>query len=186
MAASTSLNPSSKTYVVEKLNTTNYNSWSVKMELVLILNDYFRIVDGSEPNPGTANSANFANQLTWKQKDSKARAIILSHCGEKQFSAVKRLATSKAVWDKLKETYQQIDLAIQVTAQKKLSQLHITEDTPILEFIEEFQSIIDEILVSGLTIPEDQQYVHLLRALRLHGGHLYPHKVHYKIKLLLI
>jgi len=41
----------------------------------------------------------------------------------------------------------------------------MTEDTLMAEFIEEFQGIIDEICVSGLTIPEEQQYVYLLGAL---------------------
>jgi len=82
MASSTSMNPSSKTYLVEKLNTTNYNSWSVKMELILILNDFFSIVDGSEPDPGTATPEATASQILWKQKDSKAHATIMLHCGE--------------------------------------------------------------------------------------------------------
>lgn len=87
------------------------------------------------------------------------------HSGEKQLSLVKKLTTSKAVWDKLKATYQQTDLATQVTAQKKLSQLVMTEDTQIVDFIEEFQGILGELSVSGLDIPKDEQYVHLLGAL---------------------
>lgn len=95
------MNPSPKTYLVEKLKATNYNSWSVKMELILILNDIFSVVDGSETDPGTATLEATAYQILWKQKDSKARATIMLHCGEKQFSTVKTLKTSKAVWDKL-------------------------------------------------------------------------------------
>jgi len=105
MASSTSMNPSSKTYLVEKLNTTNYNSWSVKIELTLILNDFFLVVDGSETNLGTATPKAIVSQVLWKQKDSKARTTIMLHCSEKQFSTIKTLKTSKAVWDKLKETY---------------------------------------------------------------------------------
>ena len=136
--ASTSTNTFSKPYLVKKLTTTNYNSWSVKMELVLILNDYFSIVDGSEVDPGTSTTEAQASQILWKYKDSKARATIMLHFGDKQFSVVKHLKSSKAIWDKLKETYQQTDIATQVIAQKKLSQLIMSEDTPISEFIEEF------------------------------------------------
>jgi hypothetical protein len=41
----------------------------------------------------------------------------------------------------------------------------MSEDTSVTKFIEEFQSIIDDIFVSGLIILEEQQYVYLLRAL---------------------
>jgi hypothetical protein len=39
------------------------------------------------------------------------------------------------------------------------------EDTFVVEFIEEFQGVIDEISVSSLIIREEQQYVYLLGAL---------------------
>lgn len=143
----------SKAYLVEKLNTTNYYSWSIKIELHPILNDYFTIVDGSELDLGTANPV---EQCTWKQKDGKAHATILLHCGKKQFSAVEMLKTFKVVWNKLKEIYQQTDIATQVTAQKKLSQLAMLENIPIIEFIEKFQGVIDEISILGLTISENQ------------------------------
>jgi hypothetical protein len=71
------------------------------MELVLILNDYFSIVDDSEVDPGTATPKVQASQILWKYKDSKARATIMLHYSDKQFSAVKHLKTSKAICDKL-------------------------------------------------------------------------------------
>jgi hypothetical protein len=51
MVASIS-NPSSKTYLVKKLNITNYSVQRVKMELLLILCGYFLVVDGSNSNLG--------------------------------------------------------------------------------------------------------------------------------------
>jgi len=48
MAHPTSLNSSSKAFLVEKLNVINYSLWSIKNELLLISNDCFTIVDGSE------------------------------------------------------------------------------------------------------------------------------------------
>jgi hypothetical protein len=38
------------------------------------------VVDGSEPDPGSANAA---KQLAWKIKDSQARADIILHCGDR-------------------------------------------------------------------------------------------------------
>ena len=43
---------SQKAYSIEKLNTTNYNIWSVQKEMFSILNDNFSIVDRNEFDPG--------------------------------------------------------------------------------------------------------------------------------------
>jgi hypothetical protein len=51
MATSTSTT-TQKTYLVEKLTTTNYSIWNVKMEIFLTLNQTFFVADGSELNFG--------------------------------------------------------------------------------------------------------------------------------------
>lgn len=63
MVASISMNPSSKIPLVQKLNTTNYNSWSEKMEFVLILNDYLIIINRNKYDPRTSNRA---TEFLWK------------------------------------------------------------------------------------------------------------------------
>jgi len=59
------------------------------MELILILNDFFLVVDGSETAPRTTTPKAIASQVHWKQKDFKACAIIMLHCREKQLVQLK-------------------------------------------------------------------------------------------------
>lgn len=68
-----------KTYLVEKLSSTNYNLWSVKIEMILVLNIFISVVNAIELNRG---SANLVLQNAWKIKDAKARADIILQCGD--------------------------------------------------------------------------------------------------------
>jgi hypothetical protein len=95
MATSTSTT-TQKTYLVEKLTTTNYSIWNVKMEIILTLNQTFFVVDGSEPNLGN---------IYMKNKRWKKRVDIILHFGDPQMQLVESLKTSKKVWEKLTSTY---------------------------------------------------------------------------------
>jgi SAM-dependent MidA family methyltransferase len=52
----------------------------------------------------------------------------------------------KENWDKLKATYQQIDLATQVTY-TKLIEIHMAENANAIEFLNQFQCLIDDVIV---------------------------------------
>jgi hypothetical protein len=61
-----------------------------------------------------------ATQLAhWKIKDGKAHADIILHWGDRQIQLVKSLKNSKSVWDKYASIYKLIEIATQVTTQKK-------------------------------------------------------------------
>jgi hypothetical protein len=53
----------------------------------------------------------------------------------------------KENWDKLKATYQQIDLATQVTSYIKLTEIHMAKNANAIEFLNEFQCHIDDVII---------------------------------------
>lgn len=103
--------------IVEKLNGTHYGMWKIKIEMLLIRNDCFSVINGTYPDPGPGDPV---LQGTWKVKDDKARADLILHCGNAQIQLVRSLTTAKAVWDKLQSTYELTDLASQVSIYKRL------------------------------------------------------------------
>jgi len=78
---------------------------------------------------------------------------------------VRTLKTSKESWDKLKATYQQIDVAIQVTSYTKLIEIHMAENTNVIEFLNEFQCLVDDVVVTDLDIPKPQLVILLFKGL---------------------
>lgn len=48
--------------------------WKIKLEMLLIRQDYFQVVDGTSLDPGPTNPV---LQAEWKTKDAKARSCVL-------------------------------------------------------------------------------------------------------------
>lgn len=77
---------------VEKLNESNYELWKIQMKSVLVYNDLWQYVDGTEIKP-------LENAQDWVRKDSKALALINLSISHGQLSHVKKAETSKGAWD---------------------------------------------------------------------------------------
>jgi hypothetical protein len=54
----------------------------------------------------------------------------------------------KENWDTLKATYQQINLTTQVTSYTKLTKIHMAENANAIDFLNEFQCFIDDVIVN--------------------------------------
>jgi hypothetical protein len=78
---------------------------------------------------------------------------------------VRTLKTSKEIWNELKATYQQIDVATQVTSYSKLIEIPMAKNANVIEFLNEFQCLVDDATVTDLDIPERQLIILLLKAL---------------------
>ena len=69
----TILNP--RTYTIAPLSTTNYSSWGIKLEMLLICSKIWSVADGSK----VAIADIDVNALeTWKLKDSKDNLTFFS------------------------------------------------------------------------------------------------------------
>ncbi len=84
---------------------------------------------------------------------------------DRQVQCVRTLKTSKEIWDKLKATYQQIDVATQLTSYTKLIEVPMAENANVIEFLDEFQCLVDDAAVADLDILEPQLIILLLKAL---------------------
>jgi hypothetical protein len=47
--------PAKHVYQIDKLNNTNDNTWSIKEQMLLMRNEIWGMVDGSELNPRVSN-----------------------------------------------------------------------------------------------------------------------------------
>ena len=158
----------------ERLSTTNYRTWVVQMEMILIRNDRLEYVDGTTSCPlpmiptgspaGTAPT-NAADISTWKKHDAKARADLILCLGPRQIQLVRSCKTSKEIWDTLKSIYEQSDMVSQVAAHTKLMTTRLGENEPVMPFLEEWQSLLDQASIAGLTFNDSQCVTMLLSLL---------------------
>ena len=97
-ASTTTLStPTTRKYLIEKLNESNYRMWKLKMELILQRMDLLTTIRSEIGQPTTEPEA-----TEWKMKDLDARTEIIMHLTDRQFDLVKHLESSKEMWDLLK------------------------------------------------------------------------------------
>ncbi|MCO5582551.1 hypothetical protein L7F22_036448 [Adiantum nelumboides] len=159
MAAATS---ATRSYKVDRLTDTNYQPWRMKMEILLEKQDLLTIADGTTLQPDPADVAAVA---AWKKRDLSARLELLLHMEDAQTQAVRTLTTAHDIWKRLESTYERKDVSAQVNLLKKLITLTVEDTSDIAKFTRIWRLALDDILISGLALPENVQAVLLLAAL---------------------
>ena len=75
------------------------------IEIVLVYQDLWGVVDGSEPKL-LLNQASYA---AWMKKASKARALIITSLQMSQVEHIRKLESPQEIWEKLKEVHEPQD-----------------------------------------------------------------------------
>jgi len=90
-------------FSIEKLNGTNYASWSYQMKMVLMETKLWSVVEPGEEEP--AENATNAVKKAYVNRQGKALAkIALAICDEQQMH-IRNKTTAKEVWDELQKLY---------------------------------------------------------------------------------
>jgi hypothetical protein len=84
----------------EKLDRTNYASWSYKMHQYLLGHGYWSYVDGA--NDTTPNPTD-ADYLAWEKLASRVLYCFASCVGDQLLSYICDAAMPKAAWENLKK-----------------------------------------------------------------------------------
>jgi hypothetical protein len=82
----------------EKLDRTNYASWSYKMHQYLLGHGYWSYVDGAKDTPPDPTDADYP---AWEKSASTVMYCFASCVGEQLLSYVLDAAMLKAVWENL-------------------------------------------------------------------------------------
>ncbi|MCO5560235.1 hypothetical protein L7F22_013846 [Adiantum nelumboides] len=157
--ASSSLIPSTvRSYQLDKLSSTNYLTWATRVTLLLKRAALWDIVSGTTPKPA-------ANDADWLAKDLQAQSELMLHLGDRQVQMVRRCQSSPEIWAFLRSTYHHEDLITRVTALKKLLLAVLTEHQDISKFLDDWRTLLDNALLSGLLLDDSLQAMLLLAAL---------------------
>jgi hypothetical protein len=86
----------------EKLDRTNYASWSYKMYQYLVGHGYWSYVDGANAIAPDPTDASFP---AWEKSASRVMYCFVSCVGEQLLSYTRDAGTPKATWENLKKIF---------------------------------------------------------------------------------
>lgn len=87
---------------IEKLNNTNYSKWKFKMRMILIKEQVWYAVDGSQPKGELLSSV----PVEWLRADQLAKSLISLSVDDNQLYLIAHTVTSKEAWNALREFHE--------------------------------------------------------------------------------
>jgi len=143
---------------IEKLTENNYELWKVHMKSVLVYNDLWQYVDGTEVKPNE-------NAHDWIKKDSKALALINLSISHSQLNYVKKTETAKGAWDCLKGIFESKGPVRKATLYKQLLRMKKKANVTLTQHVNDFTSKAEQLEEAGIEIPDELLSIMLLNSL---------------------
>lgn len=136
---------------VLKLNSSNYQTWKFKLQLILVKEGLWDVVTGNVPeNPDAA----------WLTKDGNAKATIGLLVEDNHLIHIKNLANACDYWNVLKDIYEKPNLVNKVVLYKKLWKSFLGDKT-MEEHVGGILTTVDELRALGEDI-KDKMLIALL------------------------
>ena len=107
-------------FVIDKLNGSNYGVWSMKVKMMLMRDELWGLVDGTEVAPAELTAV-------YTRKLAKATATIGLTVDDSFLLMIGDKETPKAMWDALKEHFQSDSLANELFLRRKFYQARMSD-----------------------------------------------------------
>jgi hypothetical protein len=92
---------------IEKLNSSNFFTWKVVVQMLLKREGLWRITTGEERKPNVSKSTDDKTVLhQWVRNDEKAMSTICLAMGTSELMNVRNCETAATVWKRLAEIYE--------------------------------------------------------------------------------
>lgn len=150
------------TYRIDPLTKTNYDTWCVQAQAILIKNELWEYVCGTIKIPAGANAELTAN---FERKDMLARSELMLLISPLQLKQVSSCITSKQVWDKLKSIHQSSGPARKATLLKQLVLKKMSEKDDVQDHLNNFMDVVDKLATMGVDIHPELLSIMMLYSL---------------------
>lgn len=137
------------------LNNSNYSTWKVRMQMLLIRDDYWFAIDEPKPEPVSTS---------WKQANQKALATIVLGLSDNQMQLVKNVTSAKDAWVKLKAHHESATMTSRVSLLKRICNLNMTEDQEMEKHLFELEELFNRLQCAGQQMDTSLQIALILRS----------------------
>eukprot|EP00253_Pinus_taeda_P008000 PITA_08000 len=135
---------SSEKIKIKKFNGQSFELWKFRMEDLLVDKDQWIVVDLDTKPMGVSDEE-------WKKSDRKAKSTIRLCVSDSVLLNVSWETTTKTLWDKLGTLYQSKSLVNKLFLRKKLYNLRMKDGDSVIEHLNSFNTMFDEIVLALLT-----------------------------------
>ncbi|KAA8532467.1 hypothetical protein F0562_032500 [Nyssa sinensis] len=142
-----------------KLNNMNWLIWKPKMEDILYCKDLYEPIEGDTAKPKDMDAEK------WKRLHRKTIGNIIQWLDDSVFSHVSNETDAQVLWKTLEARYEQKTATNKAFLIRKLVNMKFKEGGPIADYLNEFQSIVNQLATMKMVIEDELQALLLLSSL---------------------
>ena len=150
-------------YRIKPLSTTNYYSWSNKIELVLRGKGLWKLVTGDEQEPAAGDESVIAKFA--RRRDVAVTTILLS-IEESCLSPVMNLRDPIEIWRTLRETFQSVSEASIDAYLSRYQNLKMKGSEGVMDYVNRLKMVENQLYDIGHLLSDADKKRALLRGLR--------------------
>jgi hypothetical protein len=137
----------------EKLDRTNYASWSYKMHQYLLGHGYYSYIDGANDTTPDPTDASFP---AWGKSASRVLYCFASCVDEQVLCYIRDAGTPKAAWENLKKIFAASTTAKKLQLRQELSNLRQC-DLSVADYTLKINKICDSLASIDVNIDESEK-----------------------------
>ena len=147
---------------IAPLTGSNFPTWKIHCKMALMKEGLWKIVDGTETDPGGDDAT---IQAKFLERKEKALANIVLHVHESLLYLLGDPQDPVAVWKKLSDQFQKKSWANKLALRRKLHSLKLKDDGSVQQHIKSLMEVFQELSIIGDVVEEEDRVVHLLASL---------------------
>jgi protein-tyrosine-phosphatase len=134
----------------EILNKSNYDTWKIQVEALLIKNDTSSCASGEKPKPqvtgeGEARAVTEEEQKKSISADRKAKSDLILAMNASEHRQIRSCETSRKIWMELESIYESKGPARKATLLKQLIQHKMREDDDVREHVAKLMDTVGKL-----------------------------------------
>ena len=141
---------------IKPFDGEKYSVWKFRIRAILSELDVIKVIDNEIPDPLTDE---------WSKSERLAKSVIVDYLSDSFLGFAKAENTAKEILQKLDTIYERKSLASQLALRKRLLNLKLQSDTPLIQHYTVFDDLIGELLAAGAKLEETDKVSHLLLTL---------------------
>ena len=151
---------------IEKLDGDNYNSWKFNMKLLLMSNDLYGFIDGSEVAPVPTDTDKMEKEIKlYKSRSQKAFSTIALSIDKQLQVHVRNTLCPKTAWNSLKSHFEFVSVTQIVRVWRSFFAATMKESTDLVDHITYMTEMAEQLREVKEEIDSKKFAVVLLRSL---------------------
>ena len=152
-----------RTFDFQKLGRSNYNEWKRQMKWLLLGEDLWGYVDGSEVKPGDGAADDGVRK--WRKGNQKALYFIGTSIESELQVHIDNIENAKEAWDIIKNQFQRVSLMQKIRLRKQYYQLEFQYGGDIHMHVRKLCELHNEMKELGEPIDDKELAMTLLASL---------------------